>query len=59
VVNIVASIITIAFVVGGGSGYWHYLFFASAEVLCMLAIMWMAWRLPKHPESSAMEPAHE
>lgn len=39
VVNIVASIITILFVVGGGSLYLHYLFFASIEVICMVLII--------------------
>jgi len=42
--NIVAGIITILFVVGGGSLSLHYLFFASVEVICMLLIIWFAWR---------------
>jgi hypothetical protein len=42
--NIVASIITILFVVGMGSPYLYYVFFASIEVICMLAIIWMAWK---------------
>jgi len=41
--NIVASIITILFVVGGGSTYLSYLFFATVEVVCMLFIVWYAW----------------
>ncbi len=46
-VNLAAGIITIAFVVGGYSAYPHYYFIASVEVLCMLAIMAIAWNLPK------------
>lgn len=42
--NIVAGIITILFVVGGGSLSLHYIFIASVEVICMLAIIWLAWR---------------
>jgi len=42
--NIIASIITITFVIGGGSFYLHYLFFASVEVLCLLLIIWYSWQ---------------
>lgn len=42
--NVIAPIITILFVVGGGSAHLHYLFFATVEVICMLFIMWMAWK---------------
>jgi len=41
--NIIASIITIAFVIGGGVAYPHYTFIATVEVLCMLLIIWFAW----------------
>ena len=40
IANIVASIITIVYVVCGGSASLHYLFFASVEVICMLLIIW-------------------
>jgi len=43
-VNIIASIITILFVVGGGSLYPHYIFFATIEVICMLLIIWFSWK---------------
>ncbi|OHD15333.1 MAG: hypothetical protein A2086_08440 [Spirochaetes bacterium GWD1_27_9] len=43
-INIVASIITIIFVIGGGSLYLHYLLFASAEVICMLFIIWHSFK---------------
>ena len=42
--NIVVSIITIVFVVGGGAMYPHYIFIATVEVLCLLLIGWKAWR---------------
>lgn len=45
--NIVASIITILFVIGGGSAYLSYLFFATVEVAGMLLIIWYAWNWPK------------
>ena len=42
--NIVTSIITIVFVVGGGSPYPHYIFLATVEVVCLLLIIWFAWK---------------
>lgn len=42
--NILASIITILFVVGGGSTSLHYIFFASIEVLLMILIASIAWK---------------
>jgi hypothetical protein len=42
-VNILVSIITIAFVVGGGVSYPHYIFIATVEVICLLLIMGFAW----------------
>jgi Sec-independent protein secretion pathway component TatC len=44
--NIVAGVITILFVIGGGSTYLSYLFFATVEVACMLLIIWKAWNWP-------------
>jgi hypothetical protein len=43
-VNIIASVITIAYVVGGGSTTPHYIFIATIEVVCMLLIVWFAWK---------------
>ena len=47
--NVAASVITIAFVVGGGSTYPHYLFTATVEVACLLLIIWYAlkWANPQ------------
>ncbi len=42
--NIIAAVITILFVIGGGSPYLHYYFFASVEIACMLLIIWYAWK---------------
>jgi hypothetical protein len=50
-VNIIASIITILFVIGGGSFYLHYLFFASVEVVCLLLILWFACRWQPNPRN--------
>ena len=47
--NIITSIITIAFVVGGGVSYPHYLFIATVEVACLLLIVWFAWKW-RNPE---------
>jgi hypothetical protein len=42
--NIITGIITIAFVVGGGAPYPHYIFIAIVEVVCLLLIIWNAWK---------------
>ena len=42
--NIIASVITIAFVILGGSAVLHYYFFAAVEVVCLLGIIWSAWK---------------
>jgi hypothetical protein len=44
-VNIIASVITIVYVVAGGSPYLHYYFFATIEVVTMLLIIIYAWKL--------------
>lgn len=43
--NIIASLITMAFVIGGGSLILHYLFFAAVEVVVLLMIIRCAWKL--------------
>jgi hypothetical protein len=42
--NIITSSITIAFVIGGGVSYPHYIFIATVEVVCLLLIIWIAWK---------------
>jgi len=46
--NIIAGVITILFVVAGGSLVLHYIFFATIEVLCLSLIIWYAWKWPTH-----------
>jgi Sec-independent protein secretion pathway component TatC len=43
--NIIAGAITVVFVIGGGDTYPSYIFFASVEVICVLLIVWYAWKL--------------
>ena len=43
-VNIITAIVTIAFVIGGGSLYPHYIFIVTVEVICLLLIIWNAWK---------------
>ncbi len=43
-VNIIASGITIVYVVGMGSTTPHYIFIATIEVVCMLLIAGYAWK---------------
>lgn len=47
--NIIAAVVTIAFVVGGGSLALHYIFFATIEVACLALIVWYAWRWSDSP----------
>ncbi len=47
--NIIAGVITIAFVIGGGSTAPHYIFLATIEVVSVLLIIWYAWKWP-NPE---------
>jgi hypothetical protein len=49
-VNIIISLITIAFVVGAGVSYPHYLFIAAVEVICLLLIIVFAWKW-RNPEA--------
>ena len=55
--NIVASVITILFVIGAGSMYLSYLFFATVEVACMLFMIWYAWtwRSPDIRSAAALD----
>ncbi len=43
--NTLAVILTILFVVGGGSTTYSYFFFAAVEIVCMIAILWFAWKV--------------
>lgn len=50
--NIIAGVITIAFVIGGGSNKTLYIFFATIEVVSILLIVWFAWKW-RNPEIAA------
>ena len=41
--NIIAGLVTILFVVGGGNSSLSYMFFATIEVVAMAFIVWYAW----------------
>jgi len=43
-VNIVVGIAIIAYIWGGMASYPHYIFIASVETLCLLLIVWFAWK---------------
>ncbi len=47
IVNIVACVVTIVYVIAGGSMYPHYIFFAAVESICIIFIAWSAIRWPK------------
>ncbi len=49
--NIVAGVITTAFVIFGGSTYPHYIFFATIETISLLLIIWLAWNW-QNPDST-------
>lgn len=42
--NIIVSLITIGFIIGGGASYPHYIFIATVELICLLLIIWFAWK---------------
>lgn len=42
--NIITSIITIAFIWGGAASEPHYIFIATVETICLLLIIWNAWK---------------
>ena len=41
--NVVAAVVTIAYVIGGASSTPHYIFIASLEILGCVFIGWKAW----------------
>jgi len=43
-VNIVVGIVTIAYIWVGMTTYPHYIFIAAVETLCLLLIVWFAWK---------------
>ena len=43
-VNIVAALVNIAYIWGGAASYPHYIFIATVETICLLLIIWFAWK---------------
>lgn len=52
VANLAAVVVTILFVVGGGSLSPHYVLLASVEVLALLYIGWLAWGWRPAPDAA-------
>jgi len=44
IANILAALITIIYIIGGGSFAPHYVIIASVEVSLLLVIAWNAWK---------------
>jgi len=42
-INIIVSLITIAYIWGGAASYPHYIFIATVETICLLLIIRFAW----------------
>ncbi len=42
--NIIVGVITIVYVIGGGSTSPHYIFIAAIEVVLLSLIVWYAWK---------------
>jgi hypothetical protein len=42
--NIVAGVVTIAYVIGGSAHSPHGIFFSAVQVACALLIVWYAWK---------------
>lgn len=43
-VNIIIGLFTIAYIWGGAAPYPHYTFIATVETICLLLIIWNAWK---------------
>ncbi len=44
IVNIIAAILTIVYIIGGGDTAPHYIILASIETICLIVIIAKAWR---------------
>jgi Family of unknown function (DUF6326) len=51
--NMAAAVVTVVYVIGGGSTSLHYLFFATIEVVSCAVIVWVAWRWSEPAASRA------
>jgi hypothetical protein len=52
IANLAACLVTAVYVVGGGSPYLHYIFFATIELASMGLIARLAWTWPEPAEGS-------
>ena len=43
-VNVIVGLFTIAYIWGGAAPYPHYTFIATVETICLLLIIWNAWK---------------
>ena len=43
-INIIVSIVTITYIWVGNVSYPHYTFIATVETICLLLILWNAWK---------------
>jgi hypothetical protein len=50
--SIVMGIVTIAYIWGLGSSYPHYTFIATVETICLLLVIWNAWKW-RNPEAQS------
>jgi hypothetical protein len=50
--NIIVGVLTIVWIWAGGATYPHYIFIATVETVCLLLIVWYAWKWP-NPESQS------
>jgi hypothetical protein len=46
-VNIIVGIVTTAYIWAGAAPYPHYTFIATVETVCLLLIIWNAWKWSK------------
>lgn len=53
VISSVAVLVTAVFVVAGGSLKPHYIFFASCEIVALIAIAVLVWRMPASERAHA------
>jgi MFS family permease len=53
--NLVATVLTTAFIIGGGSASPHYLFLAAIELVCLALILRHAWRWRVETSPTARE----
>lgn len=42
--NVVMGVVTIVYIWGGAASFPHYTFIATVETICLLLIIWTAWR---------------